>query len=201
MAAAKWTWGDFWRRCRSRNLGWEDFDPLARRIGTPWLIFCMLGLLIPTEEGLWKFAEKTIPFTSAPIWIGLFGLLAYCAPPSTPRSSSANASLVLMIVFFVVGGISFVYITTGMFHWYNALSGSPEIVLVHGPVTEMFKGSGGRYVSAGRYVKIEFENREVVLEVRKQIYERANIGDHYSVEMRRGGLGYFYQWPKVFSDP
>lgn len=106
-----------------------------------------------------------------------------------------------MVVWPVVGGIFFAYITIGMFFWYSAFSGSPEIVLVHGPVTEMFKGSGGRYVSAGSYVKIEFENREVVLKVPKQIYARANIGDQYSVRMRRGGLGYFYQWPKVFSDP
>ena len=199
--AGKWTWGDFWRRFRSRNLGEDDVNPLFYRVPLPWLIFCLLGLLIPTDTGLLKFAYKVILFTSAPIWICLFGLLAYCAPPSTPRRSSAIAPLMWMIVWPVVGGIFFAYVTIGMFFWYNAFSGSPEIVLVHGPVTEMFKGSGGRYVSAGRYVKIEFENREVVLEVPKQIYERANIGDQYAVKMRRGGLGYFYQWPKVFSEP
>ena len=52
MVAGKWTWGDFWRNCRSRNLGWEDVDPLGYRIGTPWFIFCFLGLLIYSEEGL-----------------------------------------------------------------------------------------------------------------------------------------------------
>ena len=185
MVAGKWTWGDFWRHCRSRNLGWEDFDPLANRIGTPWFIFCSLGLLIYSEEGLGKFANKAVLFTSAPIWIGLFGLLAYCAPPSTPRRSSAiaplmwmrrkstgNMPLIWMIVWPVIFGVLFAYITIGMFHWYNAFSGSPEIVLVHGPVTKTLKGSGGRYVRAGGYVKIDFENREVVLEVPKQIYER-----------------------------
>ena len=88
-----------------------------------------------------------------------------------------------------------------MFQWYNAFSGSPEIVLVHGPVTEMYKGSGGRYVSGGHYVKILFENREVVLQIPKQDYERTSIGDEYAVKMKRGGLGYFYLWPKVFSEP
>lgn len=200
MVAGKWTWGDFWRRYRSRNLGEDDVDTLFYRVPLPWLIFCLLGLLIPTEEGLLKLAYKVILYYVGPDW-GLFGLLAYCAPPCTPRRSSAIAPLVWMVVWPVVGGIFFAYITIGMFFWYNAFSGSPEIVLVHGPVTEMFKGPGGRYVSTGSYVKIEFENREDVLKVPKQIYARANIGDQYSVRMRRGGLGYFYQWPKVFSDP
>ena len=80
--------------------------------------------------------------------------------------------LIWMIVWPVIFGVLFAYITIGMFHWYNAFSGSPEIVLVHGPVTKTLKGSGGRYVRAGGYVKIDFENREVVLEVPKQIYER-----------------------------
>ena len=174
-------------------------NPLFYRVPLPWLIFCILGLLIPTDTGLLKFAYKVILFTSAPIWVCLFGLLAYCAPPSTPRRSSAIAPLVWMVVWPVVGGIFFAYITIGMFVWYNALSGSPEIVLVHGPVTKKHVSSG-RYVR-GRYLKIKFENREVVLGVPKQDYERTSIGDQYAVKMRRGGLGYFYQWPKVFSDP
>ena len=103
-----------------------------------------------------------------------------------------------MIIWPVVVGIFYAYMTTGVFNWFNALAGSPETVLVHGPIIAKGKGASSRY-GVGSYLTIRFENRGVMLQATKQAYERASVGDEYAIEMKRGALGYFYRWPKVFS--
>ncbi|WP_124947099.1 hypothetical protein [Sulfurirhabdus autotrophica] len=191
-ASRKWTWADFVQRCRSRTVSGEiDVNPLVFRVLLPWFIFCALGLLIDTEGELLKFAERIVPLTSALPLIGFFGLLSYW---STPKWSQGIKFLVWKIVWPVVVGVCYAYMTIGAFYWFNALAGSQEAVLVHGPVIKMYDRVGGRYGGHGWYLYITFDHRVVVLDVPRQDYEQIRVGDEYAVKMKRGALGYFYRW-------
>ena len=210
--SGKWTWADFWRRCRSRTVsGEEDAKPLLYRVLLPWIIFCLLGMvLIDTEDGLFQFAARMVPFTSALPWIAFFGFLSYCATPRRPLKIEPVIlnffglplkikPLIWMAVWPVVVGIFLGYMTIGIFDWFNALAGSHETVLVRGPVIAKAKGGSSRYGGVGSYLSITFEHRLVSLKVPAQDYKQIHVGDEYAVKMKRGALGYFYRWPRVFS--
>jgi hypothetical protein len=196
-ASSKWTWADFIRRCRSRSLGLDDIIPLSNRVLLPWFVFCTIGLLINTDEELIKFAGKNVPFTSALAWIGLFGFLSYCAAPRKPLEI---LSVIWKVFWPIVTGVIYAYITIGIFLWVNALAGSQESVTIHGPVIKMYDKVSARYGGHGWYVTIKLENRDVELDIPRRDYEQVRVGDEYAVKMRLGALGYFYRWPKIFSD-
>lgn len=212
--SSRWTWSDFIRRCRSRSLGWDDLPPLSNRVIIPWFIFCGLGLaLIDTEEGLFK--SILVPFTWICLWISVFGFLSYCGPPKkplniikplllglvgfSPKSPLEIKSIIWMIAWPVVVGVVYAYMTIGIFLWVNALAGSHETVLVHGPVIAKAKGGSSRYGGVASYLTITFEHRLVSLKVPQREYEQMRVGDEYAVKMKRGALGYFYRWPKAIS--
>ena len=193
--SSKWTWADFVRRCRSRTLGRQDIDALFYRILLPWWVINGLGgLFIDVEvRPFLDLTGRYVLFTLAPLWIGLMGLLSYCAPP---RKSSESFPLAWMFIWPVVVGFILAFMSVIGVVWVNALFGSQETVLVHGPVIALHKPNNTRFSGMSRDLTISFEHRLVTLSVPARDYEQIRVGDEYAVKMKRGALGYLYRWHK-----
>ena len=150
-------------------------------------------VLIDTEAAagntLWKYS---VLLFFPPMFLGGLVLAAH----ALPRKPSPTDKLLRVFGAFSVAAI-YSLLCTGYLLLANVLTGSPQPVLVSGPVTEM-KAESGRYTGKLHNITVHYDDRDIKLTVTPQEFVQLRVGEVYSREMKLGGLGYYYTWGLAF---
>lgn len=186
-----WTWVDFVKRFKAKELGFVDIDPLGKKVGFPLLLVSWAGLLlIDSESDLFaSTSAKLFAILFLAFLIAVHGMLS--AHAKWPRTSLA--STVWMIVWPPLFGVIYALLGGGYLLWANALLGEQNKTILAGTVIEKGVG-GGRYTGKDYFMTIKSANRPVRLSVTADDYTNYPLGTLYSRETIHGGLGIYYSW-------
>ena len=186
-----WSWDDFFKRFKEKRLGFNDIDPLGKRVDLPYLLVSWTGLLLIDSESdlLRSTSAMLISIILLTFLIALNGTLS--AHAKWPRASLASSAW--MITWPPLLGVIYALLGAGYILWINALFGDHSETIITGPVIEKSEG-GGRYTGVDYFLTIKTNDRPVRLAVTANDYTNHSLGSIYSREMIHGGLGIYYSW-------
>lgn len=176
----------FLRRWRERALSQRDFERI---------LFVLLAIALPggvpeifieTERGLYDAMEPLMVGLMIPFAIG-FSLLAYGSYPQV----GIKYGKFIWFSFPVAAVIAFSLLLPGHLLWINAFSASWKDTIVQGPITQTRTQGKGR---TSYFVIVSYNGHPVELKIHRKEYQQLNVGEIYSREMKRGGLGYYWEW-------
>ncbi len=159
-----------------------------KRFGT---YFFFVYVFLSVYGMFWIKTEFNVPFhlafkyLSLPIFACCY-LVAFLFMPNWRRGRSKTA---LLIAPGIVGGLLLVF-SAGYVIYANMIFGEQKTVIIRGTIS-------GKSTTGSRFTEyvlgIRQQNGEILrLSIPKKEFERVGIGDEYSREMTRGGLGLLY---------